>query len=84
MRPWQDWIEKGVIQEVRRIQREHNGGQPWELAPPGALQTGRWSLEEERQLNRFRGKIRKNLGAGAVWCRLPLPHHTFCHLEETN
>ena len=43
-----DLIEKAVLKEVRRLQRKYNGGEPWEPVPPGALRTGRRSLEEER------------------------------------
>jgi hypothetical protein len=43
-----DLIEKAVLKEVRRLQRKHNGGKPWEPVPPGALRTGRRSLEEEK------------------------------------
>ena len=43
-----DLIEKAVLKEVRRLQRKHNDGQPWEPASPGALRTGRRSREEER------------------------------------
>lgn len=44
-----DLIEAAVLKEVRRLQRKHNNGKPWEPVPPGALRTGRRSRDEERQ-----------------------------------
>ncbi|WP_458117292.1 ParB family protein [Arthrobacter sp. D2-10] len=43
-----DLIEKAVLKEVRRLQRKHNGGKPFEPVPPGALRTGRRNRDEEK------------------------------------
>lgn len=43
-----DLIEKAGLKEVRRLQHKHNGGQPFEPVPPGALRTGRRNRGEEK------------------------------------
>lgn len=39
-------IETATLKEVRRLQRRHNHGKPWEPLPPGSACTGRRSKEE--------------------------------------
>ncbi|GAB2722861.1 ParB family protein [Arthrobacter bambusae] len=41
-------IEAATLKEVRRLQRRHNNGKPWEPLPPGSARTGRRSKEEAR------------------------------------
>lgn len=43
-----DLIEAAVLREVRRLQRKHNRGRPWQSVPAGALRTGRRTRDEER------------------------------------
>jgi hypothetical protein len=47
-----DLIEKAVLKEVRRLQRKHNGGRPWEPVPPGGLRPGRRTRTEEAHRGR--------------------------------
>lgn len=40
-------IEAATLKEVRRMQRRHNNGKPWEPLPPGSARTGRRTAEEQ-------------------------------------
>ncbi|MCY0905797.1 ParB family protein [Arthrobacter sp. H14-L1] len=48
-------IEAATLKEVRRLQRKHHNGKPWEGAGPGALRPGqrtRTEQDTERKKNR--------------------------------
>jgi hypothetical protein len=47
-------IEAATLKEVRRLQRRHNNGKPWEPLPPGSARTGRRSKDE---LSRHSGAV---------------------------
>ena len=40
-------IETATLKEVRRLQRRHHDGEPWEPQPPGSARPGRRTKEEE-------------------------------------
>ncbi len=40
-------IEAATLKEVRRLQRKHHNGQPWEGAAPGALRPGQRTRTEQ-------------------------------------
>ncbi|MCY0903633.1 ParB family protein [Arthrobacter sp. H14-L1] len=41
-------IEAATLKEVRRIQRKHHNGHPWEGAGPGALRPGQRTRIEQK------------------------------------
>ncbi|ALE04826.1 hypothetical protein AL755_03880 (plasmid) [Arthrobacter sp. ERGS1:01] len=41
-------LTAAVNRELRRLQRKHNGGKPWEGTPAGVLRPGRRTQEETR------------------------------------
>jgi hypothetical protein len=40
-------IEAATLKEVRRLQRKHHHGQPWDGAGPGALRPGQRTKDEQ-------------------------------------
>jgi len=40
-------IEAATLKEVRRLQRKHNDGRPWEGAGPGSLRPGQRTRGEQ-------------------------------------
>lgn len=40
-------IEAATLKEVRRLQRRHNNGQPWDGAGPGSLRPGQRTRAEQ-------------------------------------
>lgn len=40
-------IEAATLKEVRRLQRKHNNGQPWDGASPGSLRPGQRTRAEQ-------------------------------------
>ncbi|WP_171814632.1 ParB family protein [Arthrobacter dokdonensis] len=40
-------IEAATLKEVRRLQRRHNNGRPWDGASPGSLRPGQRTRAEQ-------------------------------------
>ncbi len=40
-------IETATLKEVRRLQRKHNNGRPWDGASPGSLRPGQRTRAEQ-------------------------------------
>ena len=41
-------IETATLKEVRRLQRKHHGGRPWDGAGPGSLRPGQRTKTEQK------------------------------------
>jgi hypothetical protein len=44
-----DFIVRATMREVKRLQRKHHQGKPWDPAPPGTLRRGQRAKDELQQ-----------------------------------
>jgi hypothetical protein len=46
-----DFIVRATMREVKRLQRRHNQGEPWDPVPAGALRRGQRTKDELQHRN---------------------------------